>query len=163
MTQLAENTATNLGTNVPVNVTRRITWDASQAATNFASFKFRILANDGRGLLNLHFITVPAMGAQPALTLSSQGVEDPDLLFVWFWLVATGDPSISFANGTVTGVGGAYDQQVLASGSSTTAQGRAFIFQRLNVRAATADEITEAQGGNYGFVNLDGNNVVKLP
>jgi len=33
----------------------------------------------------------------------------------------------------------------------------------MNERAITAAEITQAQGGNYGFSSMTANSVVKLP
>jgi hypothetical protein len=94
--------------------------------------------------------------------LSHQPVSDDDLLSLWYWLIATKDSAISLANGQVKGVGGSYDGQVLASGSSTTAAGRNFLFQRLNLRTPTSAEITRAQSGRYGFGTVSANSVVKL-
>jgi hypothetical protein len=163
MAAFAENTGTNLGPNIAANVSHRVTWDASEGTTNFASFQFDILARDQRPLLNIHFITVPATTNQPAFTMSSGGVEDTSLFNIWLWLLATNNPSITLTNGAVVGVGGAYDQQTLASGTSTTAAGRQFLYPLLNFGAPTSAENTAAQSGNYGFINLDGNNVIRLP
>ena len=92
-TQFAEGTGTNLGV-VWANVTNRVTWDASEAITNLANIQFEILANDGRGLLNLHFITIPTNGTNAALTMSSRPVKQSDLLNLWLWLIGTHDPQL---------------------------------------------------------------------
>ena len=164
MRTFVENTSTNLGTNTPSNVTRRVTWDASEGATNFANFEFEVLANDGRGLLDFHFTTVPAQNPDPAFQFSRQAVSDNDMLSVWYWLIAVNDSAISFTNGVVKGVGGGFDGKTLASGTSTTADGRQFLYPRLNVRAPTAGELTRATAGNFNFTETpSANHVVKLP
>ena len=164
MTAIVENTLTNLGFGIKPNQTHRVTWDAAiDWNVGFGNIQFEILAKDERGLLPIHFITVPASGANPALTLSHQPVTDVDLLSLWYWLIATSDSAISFVNGQVKGVGGAFDGQVLATGSSTTTAGRNFLFQRLNLRIPTSAEITRAQSGRYGFGSVSANSVAKLP
>jgi len=158
MDLFAENTRTNLGTNVAANISHRVTWDASEVAVGFANYEFEILANDGRGLLDFHFTTVPAQNPAPVFQLTRQAVTDNDMLSVWYWLIAVNDPAISFTNGVVKGNGGAFDTKTLASGTSTTADGRSFLYQRMNVRAPTADEITRAKSGNFNFPDPGGIN-----
>jgi hypothetical protein len=163
MTLFAGGTATNLGPNIAANVSHTVTWDASEATSSFANFQFDILAADQRGLLNLHFITVPATATQPAVTISSGPVPDTSLFNLWLWLIATNNPSIMLTNGNVVGVGGAFDQQTLASGASTTAQGRLFLYPLLKFRAPTAAEISQAKSGNFGFSSVSANSLVLLP
>jgi hypothetical protein len=64
-----------------------------------------ILAKDGRDLMNLDFIQIPASGSDPLLKISRTPVTDADFLSIWYWLVATGDPEVSFAAGAVSRVG----------------------------------------------------------
>ena len=164
MSTFAEGTQANLGPGIPTNTDRRVTWNvATDWPVGFVNLQFEILAKDERGLLPFHFITVPVNGVNPAFTMSHQPVTDADLLSLWYWLIATNDSAISFVNGQVKGVGGAFDGQVLATGSSTTAAGRNFLFQRLNLRIPTSAEITRAQSGRYGFGSVSANSVVKLP
>jgi hypothetical protein len=163
MTLFAEGTGGNVGSNMLTGVSHRLTWDASEGTTNFGNFSFEAMASDGRTMLPLHFITLPSWQGQTNMVMSSRYVSDSDLLNLWFWLVGTGDGAIALTNGTVVGVGGPYDGQTLASGTSTTSAGRSFLYQRLNVRSPTTDEIARAQSGNYGFYWVDGNSVVKLP
>jgi len=158
------NGANNIGPNVPANVTNTVAWDSSQGISNFASLEFDIMANDQRPLLNIHFVTVPASQSQPALTISSYAYRESDFFNLWLWLLATNHPAITLTNGTVLGVGGAYNQQLLAGTNSSTPAGRQFLYQVLNVRAPTQAELTQAQGGNYGILSTDPNySLVKLP
>lgn len=60
-----------MGTNVTTGVIHRLTWNAAADwATNFANAQIEILANDGRGMLDFHFITIPVPTNQPPLTIS---------------------------------------------------------------------------------------------
>jgi hypothetical protein len=161
---LVEDTAGNLGSNKPTNIQKRITWNASADwTTNFGQVKIEILAKDDRGLLPFRWITLSAQGADPAITISARPVTNEDMLSVWYWLIATSDAAVTLNNATVKGVGGSFDGQSLASGTATTAAGRSFLYQRLNVRAITAAERTRAQAGNYNFQSVSTDSVVKLP
>jgi hypothetical protein len=161
---LVEGTAVNLGVNKPTNVQKRITWDAAADwTTNFGQVHIEILAKDDRGLLPFRWITLPVDGANPAVTISARPVTHEDMLSVWYWLIATSDAAVTLNNGTVKGVGGSFDGQSLASGTTTTAAGRSFLYQRLNVRAITTAERTRAQAGNYNFQSVSTDSVVKLP
>jgi hypothetical protein len=163
MSLFAEGTATNIGPNTPANQVQHIAWDASEATTNFLNLQFEALANDGRGMLAFNFVTVPANGTNAAFTMSRSGVSDSDLLSIWYWLIATNDRTIVLTNGTVVGLTGSYSNQVLAADVSTTALGRSNLYQRLGVRAPTAAEIARATKGNYGFLSVSANNLVKAP
>jgi sugar lactone lactonase YvrE len=102
MKTFAEGTGANLGSNIPTGVTNRVTWDVSQDwFTNFGKMQFEVLAKDNRSLLNIDFLQIPATGSNPALKISRSPLTDNDLLSVWYWLIATGDPSIAFNNGFI--------------------------------------------------------------
>lgn len=139
---LVEGTSANVGTNISEGVVHRLTWDSSvDLSTNFMTFDTLVLANDGRDLLDFHFITIPSNGPNPELTMNASPVTHPEFLSVWYWLIATEDPAVVHSGDTLHGVGGNYDGQLLAQGSETTPEGRDFIFDRLNVRVATAQEV----------------------
>ena len=95
--------------------------------------------------------------------MSAGPITDAVLLDVWFWLVARHQAGISLSNGTITGTANPYNGVSLASVSATTASGRSYLYGLMGVRAITAAEITQAQGGNNGFSSVDTNSVVKLP
>jgi hypothetical protein len=164
MTTFMENTAANLGTNVPANTNLQITWNmGADWSIDYAQIQVEVLAKDNRNLMGFHWITVPSDGTNAAMQVSSAPVPELELLSVWYWFIATHNPGIAFSSGTVTGVGGAYTGQLLANDSGTTSLGRAFAYERMNVRAITAAEITRANAGRYGFTSVDANSVVKLP
>jgi hypothetical protein len=164
MSTFMENTPSNLGPNVPSNTPRRFTWNmGADWSIDFAQIQVEVLAKDSRNLMGFHWITVPSDGTNTAIQVSSTPVPQSELLSIWYWLIATHNGGIAFANGSVTGVGGAFDGQVLASDSGTTSAGRAFAYSQMGVRAITQAEIDRANGGRYGFTSVDANSVVKLP
>jgi DNA-binding beta-propeller fold protein YncE len=159
-----EGTGSNLGLNIPSNARKRITWNAAADwSVNFGQIQVEILAKDEHGLLAFHWITLPASGADLAVTVSESPVSDADLLSIWYWLIATSDPSVRLQNGLIYGVGGSYDGQNLANSATTTAPGRQFLYSRLGVRSITTMELERALAGNYNFQSLSTNSVVKAP
>ena len=166
---LMEGTAANLGTNVPADTNLRLTWNmGADWSIDYAQIQVEVLSKDNRSLMGFHWITVPSDGTNASMQVSRAAVPESELLSVWYWFIATHNSDISFTNGTVTGLGGAYDGQLLASshhsnGSSTTSAGRAFAYGQMNVRAITPEEVTRAKAGRYGFNSVDANSVVKLP
>ena len=169
MSTFMEGTATNLGANIPSNTKLRFTWNmGADWSIDFAQIQVEVLAKDNRNLMGFHWITVPSDGVNPAFQVSSAPVPESELLSVWYWLIATHHCGLTFTSGTVTGQGGDFDGQLLASsdpnyGSSTTLAGRFFAYSQMNVRAITPSEITRANAGRYGFSSVDVNSVVKLP
>jgi hypothetical protein len=159
---LVEGTAANIGTNVPANTLKRLTWNvAADWNTNFGNVQVEILAKDGRGLLPFHWITLPSNGPNPAITINAQPIYDVDLLPIWYWLIATSDPAMQLVNGQLFGLGGNYPSSLLVQGTSTTATGRDFLWQRLNVRSLLGGEMSRAKAGRYGFQSVDCYSVAK--
>jgi tripartite motif-containing protein 71 len=128
-----------LGPNSPTGQNLKFTWDvAKDWSTDFGEVQIEILAKDGRELLNLDFLEIPALTAQenpggqalPALKISRSPLNDNDLLSVWYWLIAVGDSSINFADGkvmtsdgsigTVSGLTGEYFENADFTGASFT-------------------------------------------
>ncbi len=150
MRTFVDETSSNIGPGVLTGVAHRLSWDT--AADNLAgklpqygNLKVALLAKDNRGLLDMHFLQIPAVGTNVSFKISRDALLDTDMLPLWFWLLAAGDTNVSLNNGQVLGLGGAYDGQLLAQSTNTTTAGRAFLFSRLNVREATAGELTTAR------------------
>lgn len=162
MTNIVEGTITNLGVGIPANTTRRVTWDpTADWNVGFGNIQFEVLAKDERGLFPFHFITVPG---SPPIKVSDVAPTDADFLSLWFWLVATSDSEVRFTSGEVFGAVAPNVDVKFATGTTTTAAGRTYLLNRLGVRAITAAEVTQANGGRYGFpVSVTTTNVVKLP
>lgn len=151
---LVEGTDDAVGPAVPANATNRITWNvAADWSADYVNLKTCVMASDGRGLLDVGFIALPATGPEPALNISASPLTPTDLLPVWMWLLAAGDASVQLSTGKVYGVGGAYDGQLLAEGTGTSAAGRSFLFARIGVREATAAEVARARIGSSGVTN----------
>lgn len=158
MTTLAEGTASALGTNITTGARHHLTWDAgTDWPTNQGNVSITILAKDNRGLMDFHFITIPsnATYATP-LTVSQSPVAASDFLNVWTWLVATADTNIICQTGNVYGVSGSYSNVLLAqtigTSTSTTTNGRAFLWSLMGVREATTNELFRAAMGTTGRV-----------
>lgn len=149
----AEGTGAKLGANIPTGQIHRFTWDvAKDWATDFGEVQLEILAKDGRSLLNLDFIQIPATGGNAVLKISRSPLTDADFLSVWYWLVATGDPEIRLNNGIVSPA--ASQEQAYAYGTTTTPAGRAYLFQKMGLREATQAELTRArEAGTPGVIN----------
>lgn len=146
MNTLIEGTSTNVGNSVPANQVNRLTWNAAADwSTNFGQVKIEILAKDSRDLLKFHFIHIPSNGPNPELVIDRAPLLSDDLLSCWYWLLATNDPALSLATGKVVGVTAPYAGKVLAQGTTTTADGRAFLFQRMGVREASSAEVGRAK------------------
>lgn len=153
-----EGTDTNINTTVPTGQPLHVAWNAGAdwPATNVNSFRVAILAKDNRqGLLEVHYLGLPARGGQPALQISASPLAQTDFSQVWWWLLATNDPGITLSNGVISGVGGAADGLALCNGDyNTTADGRAYIYAKMNVREATPAEVSWAsQGAVTGNTN----------
>lgn len=138
---LMENTETNLGAGVASGVEHHLTWNvAADWSTNYANVQVEVLACDARDLMDFHFITVPSNGPDPELTINKSMISDSDLLNVWMWLIATDDPDIELVSGKIIGQAAPYAGLELASGSTTTAEGRGFLFERFGGVEASAGE-----------------------
>jgi len=110
ITSFAEGTGSKLGANITTGQTHRFTWDVARDwSTDFGEVQLEILAKDGRDLLNLDFIQIPASGDEAALKISRSPLTDDDFLSVWYWLIATGDPGIRLENGNLASVDGSTD------------------------------------------------------
>jgi hypothetical protein len=106
------------------------------------------LARDSREKwFDVHLVEIPADGVRPAVTMHRTTMTHADFLAQFLWLVATRDPSVSLVDGTLFGTSGAYDGVILASGTTSTASGRAFLLARDGLRIATAAEVTRAREG----------------
>ena len=144
-----EGTAANVGPGITANQPHRVTWDAgADWGVSLGDYQVAILAKDSRpNLLDIHYIQLPAGNGQQALTISRSPLIQSDFMQVWWWLLATGDPGIAISGSTIVGVGGAYDTKTLCSTTTTSADGRAYLYAKMNVREASAAEVARAKLG----------------
>jgi hypothetical protein len=99
---LVDGTENAIGTNVQANVTNRLSWNvAADWQANYAKLKVCVMAKDERGLLGVDFITLPASETNAALTISRSPISQADLMPLWFWLLARGDPAVRLESGRV--------------------------------------------------------------
>jgi hypothetical protein len=152
----AEGTETNLGAVITANQPHRVTWNAgADLNTKLGDFRVAVLAKDSRQkLLDIHYIRIPADRGMPELKISRSPLVPNDFMQVWWWLLATQDTGIRLTGGKIYGAGGALDAKLLCDATGTTADGRTYIYAKLNVREATSQEVQFAkEGALAGNVN----------
>lgn len=161
---LVESTADRIGSSQATNTVHRLTWDAGVEGVPSGNLVFEVFARDERpGLLDLEFVTLPG---EPALTISRIPVTHADLRAVWAWLILTGDPELArTAEGEISGPTGTFTNSyqnesrdifgnlVKAEGTDTTPAGRAWLFAKIGVREATAEELDRARKAASGTIN----------
>lgn len=152
-----EGTETNLGASIAANVKHRVTWNAaSDWSTSLGNFRVAVVAKDSRqGLLDIHYLRLPSDRGMPGLKISRSPLIANDFMQVWWWLLAVNDPTVRLTGGNVYAVGGTYDAQLLCdTAGTTTAAGRAFVYEKMAVRLATTQEVSwAAQGSLSGATN----------
>jgi len=153
---LVEGTNANVGTTITTGAPHRLTWDVrTDWGVDFGDVSVHIFARDSRPLLmGLHFLSLPASGSNPAITITRSPVKQDAFMEPLMWLAASKNSAVSFANAQIKGVGGAFDTQLLASGTSVTQAGRQFVEALMSVREATSEEVQAArEASTPGNVN----------
>jgi hypothetical protein len=143
----AEGTAAKLGDAIPSNTNHTLTWDAAADwDIDLGQIKFEILAMDGRGLLPIDWITIPAAGGNPALTISKDTFGDAAVLNALLWQYADGDSGLTLANGVLTGNAnsGNFSGVELVIGSAIQTYAPPFILKRMNLDPASDTEVKYA-------------------
>ena len=160
------DTTGKLGAGTTTNVDHQLVWNAAADWTaDFGQLKVEILAKDTRGLLGMHWITIPANGDDPELVVGKNPVEPDDLTSVCFWLIAGNDPRVILEEGDLKATGGAYTGQVIYSDSTGfSTAGRNFLLRDiLGMRPITNEEITRVYSGNFNLKDEMSNYVILLP
>jgi hypothetical protein len=139
-----EGTAAKLGDAIPANVNHTLTWDvAADWDVDLGQVKFEVLAMDGRGLLPFDWITIPAAGGYPAMTISKNSPTDTQVLNALFWQYASGDSWLSLADGILAGnsSSGVFSNYALVDGNVIQAYSAPYLLKRINLDPANSTEI----------------------
>ena len=142
-----EGTAAKLGDAIPANVDHTLTWDVgADWNIDLGQIKFEVLALDGRGLLPIDWITIPAAGENPALTISKNSPTDSEVLNALFWQFADGDSWLTLTNGVLTcnSGSGVFEGINLVKVSVIQGYSTAYLFKRMNLDPASNAEINHA-------------------
>lgn len=142
-----EGTASNLGDAIATNTNLTLTWDVgADWATDVGQLKFEVLALDQRGLVAFDWITIPAAGGQPALTISKDTPAGAKVLDALFWEYAGSNPCVTLDSGVLKGnsLSGIFSGVPLASGATPQPFSPVFLFKRMNLDPATAAEVDYA-------------------
>ncbi|MDA7791130.1 NHL repeat-containing protein [Opitutales bacterium] len=146
-------TAGKLGANVATDTVHTLTWDAkADWDVLFGNIELAVVAQDDRELMNFHFLTLPATDTNSTqLKINRSPVGNNDFKEAWYTLLALGESEILLDSGTIKH---ATSGVTFASGSSTTAAGRAYLFGKMDLREATSTEIDRAKTASTpGIVN----------
>jgi hypothetical protein len=155
-----EGTAAKLGDAILSNTNHTLTWDvAADWNVGLGQVKFEILCRDARGLLAIDWITIPAAGGNPALTISKDTPSDASMLNALLWQYADGDPGLTLEDGKLRGnsTSGNFAGINLATGSTLDAYAATFLYKRMNLDPALSSEVTCASvPARAGLLNTGG-------
>ena len=142
-----EGTAIKIGDAIPTNANHTLTWNVgADWNIDLGQVKFEILCRDGRGLLAFDWISIPAAGGQPALTISKDTPSDASVLSALFWQYADGDPALTLSSGVITGNvnSGVFSGFVLANGATLQDYSIPYVLKRMNLDPAGGGEVRYA-------------------
>jgi hypothetical protein len=146
-TTFAEGTAIKIGDVIATNTDHTLTWDVgADWNIDLGQIKFEILAMDGRGLLPLNWVTIPAANGEPELTISKNAPSDQEVLNALFWQYASGDPGLTLENGLLRGTAasGVYSGERMANGSSIQFHGPLYVFHLMHAAPAESVELNRS-------------------
>ncbi|MEY4484181.1 MAG: hypothetical protein RL693_1633 [Verrucomicrobiota bacterium] len=142
-----EGTASKIGDAIASNTNHTLTWDVgADWNIDLGQVKFEILCRDARGLLAFDWITIPAAGGNPALTISRDAPSDASVLSALFWQYADGDTGLTLTNGILRGNTGTgnFVGVTLANGAVIQDYSAPFILKRMNLDPTSAAEVNYA-------------------
>jgi hypothetical protein len=146
-TTFAEGTGAKLGDAIASNTDHTLTWNVgADWNISLGQIKFEILAMDGRGLLPLNWVTIPAANGQPELTISKNAPTDQEVLDALFWQYASGDPGLKVENGVLraNASAGTFSGVPLVSGATVETYGPAWAMRSMNVTPADRSDVNRA-------------------
>lgn len=151
-----EGTAAKLGDTIPANVDHTLTWDvATDWNVDLGQVKFEVLAMDGRGLLPFDWITIPAAGGNPALTISKNAPSNAQILSALFWQYASVVPELTLTNGSLFASSGDFVGVELANATTTNTYGPPYILQNMNLTSAATSEVNHAGSARAGLLDTN--------
>jgi len=163
LSTLEEGTAANLGTGIPRDAVKRLTWDVgADWGADFGDLSVHIFARDTRPhLMGLHFLSLPAEAPAPAMQISRSPLNKSWFLEPLMWLAASNNSTVVFSKtGTTGNIHGTNDApegfrgELLASGTTVTQKGRQFLASLMGAREATSQEVQWArEAATPGIVN----------
>lgn len=146
-TTFADGTGSKIGDAIATNIDHTLTWNvAADWNIDLGQIKFEILAMDGRGLLPLDWVTIPAANGDPELTISKNAPTDAEVLNALFWQYASGDPGLTLENGVLRGsaASGVYSGERMANGSSIQFHGPLYVFHLMHAAPAESVELNRS-------------------
>ena len=142
-----EGTGANLGDTIQSNTDLSLAWDVgADWDIDLGQVKFEILAMDGRGLLAFDWITIPAAGGEPELTISKDSPTNSAVLDALFWQYADGDAGLLLENGVLRGTAasGIFADIDLVSGVATQVYATPFVLKQMDLDPAFSGEVAYA-------------------
>ena len=154
----AEGTETNLGDAIATGVDHTLTWDvAADWSIDLGQVKFEVLCLDARGLVELDWITLPAAGGNPAMSVSKDSPATDKVLDALFWQYADGNPDIALADGTLSVIGSdsVFEGVELVTGAILENDAAAFVFKEMDRKLASVGDVRFAAAARANPLNSD--------
>jgi hypothetical protein len=142
-----EGTAARIGDVIASNTNHTLTWDvAADWSIDLGRVKFEILARDARGLLAFDWITIPAAGDKPALTISKDAPSNASVLDALFWLYADGNTDLHLTAGVLSGssTSGHFKDAEICNDTSINSLALPFLFKKMNLQPASQGSVDYA-------------------
>jgi hypothetical protein len=149
-----EGTGANLGDTIQSNTDLSLAWDVgADWDIDLGQVKFEILAMDGRGLLAFDWVTIPAAGGEPELTISKDSPTNSAVLDALFWQYADGDTGLVLSDGALRGdsLSGIFERVDLAQNESVSDYGYSYVLKLMNVDFAEASDLNYADTARAGI------------
>lgn len=161
-----DGTDANLGDAIPANTDLALAWDVgADWEIDLAQVKFEILCRDGGGLLPIEWITIPATGDEPELTISKNSPTDSEVLDALFWQYADGDSGLSLADGIIAGTvsSGVFENMIFSTGASVEEYATAYLFKSMGVAVAESESIANSIDARVNLDNSGGWHAENVP
>lgn len=161
-----EGTAAKLGDAIPANVDHTLTWDvATDWDIDLGQVKFEVLAMDGRGLLPFDWLTIPAAGGDPEVTISVNSPTSGEVLDAYFWLYASGDPGLELADGMARGGAdsGIFHGVALVNGTGLRGYATPYVLKKMNLAAAGRAAVSAALSARSSIASTDSWHALSSP
>jgi hypothetical protein len=161
-----EGTAAKLGDAIPANTNHTLTWDVgADWNIDLGQIQFEVLAMDGRGLLPFDWVTIPAAGGNPALTVSKNTPTDQEVLDAFYWKYASNDSEIVLENGIVKGAvnNGVFSGINMIVGNEPETYAAPFIFKTIGYDPADTLDLKHAGDISRSGISNVGWNAARRP
>ena len=137
--------AGKLDENTTTGTIHTVTWDAKgDWNVSYGNVELAVVAQDDRELMNFHFLTLPATDSNSTpLKISRSPITNGDCLNAWYTLLALENNDFAIDGNEIRANSGVV--YTSSSGTTTNSAGREYLFNKMNLRQTTLQELTRAR------------------